>query len=56
MTSGIFQGQMLFNNSVANVGSGTECILSTFADDSKLSRCSYHARGRGCHPEGPGQA
>ena len=60
MTSGVPQGLVLglvlLNIFVGNMDSGIECTLSKFADDTKVSGAADMLQGKGCHPEGPGQA
>jgi len=46
----------LFNIFVGDTDSGIECTLSKFADNTKLCNAVNTLRGKGCHPEGPGQA
>jgi len=60
LTSGVPQGSVLglklFNTFVSSMDSVIECILSKFADDTKLCGLIDKLEQEGCHPEGPGQA
>ena len=59
LTRGIPQGSLLepllFNVFVGDTDSGIECALSESAGETKLSAAA-DTRGKGCRPEGPGQA
>lgn len=46
---------LLFNILVSDMDSRLECTLSTFPADTTML-CSWHTGGKGCQPEGYGQA
>lgn len=52
--SELILGMALFNIFVSVMGSGIRCTLSKFAADTKLGGAVN--TGKGCHPEGHGQA
>jgi len=55
IAQGFILGPVLLSIFTNDISDGIECILSKFADNTKLSAAVEAIRREECHPEGPAQ-